>query len=83
MPLLEFYAPEARVGLTKDDAIDLSGPASIKTDRHDFADWRVALATAPNGRRSSTNTSGPFRSAAMHRARPRSACPARRHQGYS
>jgi hypothetical protein len=47
---------------------------------HRFAGWRRALAKAPNGRRSSANTSGPFRSAARHVVRPSRAYLADRHQ---
>ena len=49
-----------------------SAPAlpCIRTGRHRFAGGRSVSAKAPNGRRSSADTSGPCRSAAMSLARP-------------
>ncbi len=57
-----------------------SGERRIRTGGHRFVGWRSASAKAPNGRHSSASTSGPFRSAVTHLARPSRAYPAGRHQ---
>lgn len=56
-----------------------SGERRITTGGHRFVGWRPASAKAPNERHSSASTSGPFRSAATHIARPSRAYPADRH----
>ena len=54
----------------------LTRTASVSTNERHLSGWRSTSAKAPNGRRPSASTSWPFRSTAMHSARPRTPYPA-------